>query len=265
MKEAGEGRRGWLREKERQMQQDREMDGVRAAKTDRKRGVSERRLWARRERRLLCSPLRHLRNNWAYESPINELSQGPVLKGFIWLWSSFVYSISHPSDSQGIRTLSHLNRISLCHFLISSLCGRDSPSAIDIHLAFMCHFLFYFLSFRVKMCIRLIKTCPRKTLLRCCWGRANWRRPKPKDKLRFRPQRVSMYKGHASTWAFSLDARDNWILCSIITPAFYTQAHFRIGNFCQLSFVGCRAAWVLPQSDFPHGWSHEICSNLLQA
>lgn len=74
-----------MREKERQMQQDREMDGVRAAKTDRKRCVSEQRLRARRERKLHCSPLRHLRNNWAYESPINELSQGPVLKGFIWL------------------------------------------------------------------------------------------------------------------------------------------------------------------------------------
>lgn len=188
---SGGGRRGWLREKERQMQQDREMDGVRAAKTDRKRCVSEQRLRARRERKLHCSPLRHLRNNWAYESPINELSQGPVLKGFIWLWSSFVYSISHPSDSQGIRALSHLNLISLCHFLICSLCSRDSPSATHTHLAFMCHSLFYFLSFRVKMCIRPTKTCPRKTLPRCCWGRANWRRPKPKDKLRFRPQRVS--------------------------------------------------------------------------
>lgn len=134
--------------------------------------------------------LRQLRNNSVHKNPINELSQGPMLKGFIWHRSSFVYSPISLTPWE-LGPLCHLNHISLCHFW-SALLTVGIPTAQ--HYVLIYHSLFSILSFRVKTCIRPTKTCLRKTLQRFCWGPANWLRPKLKDKPFFRQRKVRKQK-----------------------------------------------------------------------
>lgn len=99
------GRGAWLREKERQMQQDRKMDRLKVLKRDRNHSALKlyrQRQW---EHKRHCSPLRHLRNYSVYKNHIYELSKDQLLKSFIWLWSAFVYTLFHLYDALGINIL----------------------------------------------------------------------------------------------------------------------------------------------------------------
>lgn len=152
--------------------------------------VLKQRLWGRQDCKLHCSPLRHLRNNLAYKAPINELSTGPVLKDFIWLWGSFVYS-HFPSVSTSCEFGHTVTLItSRCVIFWTALPSVGIPLVLQIRIRYL--FITLSSSF-ILLESRCVFVLQRRASGNLCWGSAEDRQTSWGQNRRTNP--VSSYGG----------------------------------------------------------------------